>query len=187
MEEIKKIIQESIDVKRQVINSEIPNLLSSMSADILKALKSGGKLMICGNGGSAADAQHIAAELSVRFKKERKGIPALALATNFSHLTAAGNDYGYDAIFSRQVEGIGRPGDYLIGISTSGNSPNIINAIKTAQEMGIHTIAWTGASGGKLSGMVDAILRIPSEDTARIQECHILCGHIMCELIEKDW
>lgn len=187
MERIKQTIQESIDVKRQLLNSAVIPTLQEMSLTILEGLQSGGRLFICGNGGSAADAQHIAAELSVRFKKERSGIPAIALGTNFSHTTAAGNDYGFDFIYSRQINGLAQKGDFLIAISTSGNSENILQAIAEGKKKGMTIFGWTGKTGGKMAGLTDAMINIPSEDTARIQECHILCGHILCELIEEKW
>ena len=187
MENIKKTIQESIDVKRQLMNSEAVDVLREMAERTIEALRNGKKLMLCGNGGSAADAQHIAAELSVRFKKERPGIAAIALGTNFSHTTAAGNDYGFSHIYSRQLEGLGQEGDVLIAISTSGNSDNIIKAIEVAKSRHMVTFGWTGSTGGEMAGSTDMMLRVPSHDTARIQECHILCGHIFCELIEASW
>lgn len=187
MQSIKKTIQESIDVKRQLMNSDAIEVLQQMAERTLEALKNGGKLLLCGNGGSAADAQHIAAELSVRFTKERSGIPAIALGTNFSHTTAAGNDYGFSHIFSRQIEGLGKEADVLIAISTSGNSDNIIRAIHEAREKGMQIFGWTGSGGGEMAGQTDLMLRVPSDNTARIQECHILCGHIFCELIEDSW
>ncbi|MDX1684956.1 MAG: SIS domain-containing protein [Saprospiraceae bacterium] len=187
MEDIRKIIQDSIDVKRKVLNSDIPAQLKAMAEEVTGKMKNNGKLLICGNGGSAADAQHIAAELSVRFKKERGAIPALALGTNFSHLTAAANDYGFDYVFSRQIEGIGKENDVLLVLSTSGNSVNILEAVKKAQELEMTIYGWTGASGGQLAGKLDQLVRVPSKDTARIQECHILLGHILCGLIEEKW
>jgi D-sedoheptulose 7-phosphate isomerase len=182
---IKKWVQEGIDVKRLILNSAIPASLLEISDTICESFEKGGRLFLCGNGGSAADAQHIAAELSVRFKKERPSLPAIALGTNFSHITAAANDYDFTKVFSRQLEGLGQKGDILIALSTSGNSDNIIAAINAAEEIGMKSFALTGASGGKLLAITSKTIRIPSDNVPRIQECHILCGHILCELIEE--
>lgn len=151
------------------------------------ALANGNKILFCGNGGSAADSQHLAAELVGRFQKERVSMPAIALTTDTSILTAVGNDYGYDEIFKRQVAGLGRVGDVLIGISTSGNSGNVVKAVELARTMGLHTIGFTGEGGGKMRELCDITLAIPSKVTARIQEMHILIGHIICELIEEGY
>lgn len=148
-------------------------------------LRAGNKLMFIGNGGSAADAQHLAAELVVRFKLNRKGLPALALTVDSSALTAIGNDFGFDQLFSRQVEALGQQGDALIALSTSGNSENILKAVPVAQAMGIRVIAMTGATGGKLATLADQCLRMPSTDTPRIQEAHTLLGHMLCDLLEQ--
>lgn len=147
-------------------------------------LASGGKVMFCGNGGSAADAQHWAAEIVGRFQKERPGMAALALTTDSSILTAIGNDYGYDRIFSRQVEGLGREGDVLVGISTSGNSGNVVEAIAKARKKGIRVIGFTAKGGGKMADLCDVLLDVPSTNTARTQEIHEILGHIICELVE---
>lgn len=149
-----------------------------------QAIATGRMIFWCGNGGSAADSQHLAAELTGRFRRERRGLPSIALTTDTSALTAVGNDYGFERIFERQVEALCSKGDVLVGISTSGNSRNICAAIETAKRIGAFTIAFTGAHGGALAGKADAILRVPSEDTARIQEAHILCGHVLCDWIE---
>lgn len=151
----------------------------------LEALKQGNKILIAGNGGSAADAQHFAGELVGRFLKERKGLGAVALSTDTSILTSIGNDYGYEEIFARQVEALGRPGDVLIGISTSGNSENIIRAVKKAQELGLTTICLTGMDGGKLKELCDYDMAVPLEETPRIQEFHTMTVHMMCELVEE--
>lgn len=151
------------------------------------AIDNGNKILFCGNGGSAADSQHLAAELIGRFKKERRSFAAVALTTDTSALTAIANDYDFDAVFARQVEGLGRTGDVLIGISTSGNSKNVVKAAEMARSIGMHTIAFTGEGGGKLAELCDITLAIPSNVTARIQEMHILAGHIMCEIIEEDY
>lgn len=150
-------------------------------------MKSGHKIMLCGNGGSAADSQHIAAEFVGRFHKERISLPAIALTTDTSILTAVGNDYGYDVVFKRQVEGLGRDGDVLIGISTSGNSKNVIEAFMEAKAKGIRTIAFTGEKESRSSEVADITLRVPSTVTARIQECHILSGHIICSFIDEEY
>lgn len=156
-------------------------------ADICKkALDTGHKILFCGNGGAAADCQHLAAELVGRFVKERESLPAIALTTDTSILTAVANDYSYDDIFSRQVAGLGRAGDVLIGISTSGNSKNVVKAIELAKQKGLKTVAFTGEGGGKIGTLCDAIIAVPSKITARIQEMHILVGHIICEIVEED-
>ncbi len=155
-------------------------------ADVcIMALKSGKKILLCGNGGSAGDAQHISAELTGRYKTERKALPAIALTTDTSALTAIGNDYGYDRVFDRQVEALGVMGDVLIGISTSGNSKNIINAFEVGKKLGLVCIALSGRDGGAMNGCSDINLVIPSFNTPRIQESHILVGHIICEFIDK--
>lgn len=151
------------------------------------ALKSGHKILLCGNGGSAADSQHIAAEFVGRFHKERVSLPAIALTTDTSILTSVANDYSYDVIFARQVEGIGQVGDILIGISTSGNSENVVKAVEAAKKKGILTVAFTGEKESKLSEISDITLRIPSTITARIQECHILAGHLICSAIDEEY
>jgi D-sedoheptulose 7-phosphate isomerase len=159
----------------------------ALSETIIQTFKNGNKVLLCGNGGSAADSQHIAAEFVGRFKRERKALPAIALSTDTSILTAVGNDYSIDRIFSRQVEALARPGDAVIGISTSGKSPNIIEAMKTAKNHGSKTIAFLGGNGGPLKDIVDIPLVIPSNDTPRIQECHILLGHIICDIVEREF
>jgi D-sedoheptulose 7-phosphate isomerase len=142
--------------------------------------------MLCGNGGSAADAQHIAAELSGRFYRDRKPLDAEAMHVNTSYLTAVSNDYSFDDIYARKLEASGRQGDLLIGISTSGNSENVVRALQLAKDKGVFTIAFTGKSGGKMADMADLLIAIPSEDTPRIQEAHILAGHILCQNVEED-
>lgn len=151
----------------------------------IAALKSGGKVMFCGNGGSAADAQHLAAELSGRYELNRPGIAGLALTTDTSALTAIANDFGYDRVFARQVEALGRPGDVLYAISTSGNSPNVLAAIAVARRLGIRVIAVTGAAGGKMKDMCDVLLNVPAEKAAHVQEMHIAVGHMVCGLVER--
>jgi D-sedoheptulose 7-phosphate isomerase len=151
-----------------------------------RAVADGRKIIFLGNGGSAADAQHLAAELVVRFRRDRPAIPALALTTDSSILTAGGNDLGFDEIFARQVEALGRPGDVLVALSTSGRSPNVLRAVSAARAMGLSTVALTGAGGGDLAGLADLVLAVPSHTTARIQEMHILIGHMLCAGIETS-
>ena len=165
---------------------EQSELIANISSLVITAFRNGGKLFLFGNGGSASDAEHIATELSGRFKLERPSLPALSLTANTSTLTAIANDYGFEMLFSRQLEGLASSGDVVIGISTSGNSPNVINGLKFAKSIGATTIAMTGKSGGKLKEFTDYCLCIPSDDTPRIQEAHILIGHILCDLVEKD-
>ena len=184
-----KLIEASIAVKQSVLRDT--NLISSIarvSEILLSALKRGNKLLLFGNGGSAADAQHIAAEFVGRFVFDRPALPALALSVNTSSLTAIGNDYGFEQVFSRQIEALARVGDVAIAFSTSGNSPNVLHGISTAKKIGLHTIALTGTPGGKLkqAADVDHCLCAPSSDTPRIQECHILIGHIVSELVERE-
>lgn len=160
------------------------DVIEGIGALAVASLRRGARILICGNGGSAADAQHIAAELVGRFAHQRRGLPAIALTTDTSALTSIGNDFGFDHVFARQVEALGREGDILIGISTSGNSRNVIEAVKAAREMGMTTVGLLGGSGGALKDMVDHALVVPSPDTPRIQECHILIGHIWCAMID---
>jgi D-sedoheptulose 7-phosphate isomerase len=184
---IKEQIKQSYETKQKIYNNE--NLLDSiefLAKSCVEVYKNGKKTMLAGNGGSAADAQHIAAELVGRYGFDRPSIPSLALTTDTSNLTAIGNDYGYDKVFSRQLEGMGNKGDIFIGISTSGNSQNIINAFESAKTKGITTVAFVGKDGGKMAKMADISLIVPSNDTPRIQESHILIGHILCDIIEKE-
>ena len=180
-------LNEQLKAHRQVIDALEAELATVDAAILLceKALNAGHKILLCGNGGSAADAQHIAAELVGRFVHDRKALPAIALTTDSSALTAIGNDYGFDDIFSRQVAGLAAAGDVLIAISTSGNSANILAACAAAQEAGCHVIGLSGKGGGALHGVVDVSVVVPSDVTARIQECHILVGHLLCEGIER--
>ena len=159
--------------------------VTKASNAIIKAFKNKNKVLLCGNGGSAADSQHIAAEFVGRFKLERRGLPAIALSTDTSILTAIGNDYSVDRIFSRQVEALAQSGDIIIGLSTSGKSPNVLEAIKQARKYGCFSIGFLGGSGGALKGLVDIPLVVPANDTPRIQECHILLGHIICDIVER--
>lgn len=161
-----------------------PHLISAAEA-ATEAVRNSNRILFCGNGGSAADAQHLAAELVGRLVRDRRALPGLALSTDSSALTCIGNDFGFDEVFARQVEGLGRAGDVLIAISTSGNSPNVIRAVEVAKPMGIYTVGLLGRDGGKLAPLVDLPIVVPSDETARIQEAHIFLGHVMCALIEK--
>lgn len=188
MNKIKNIVQASIDVKTLVLqNDALLNTVADCVSVIVNAFKSGNKVLFCGNGGSAADAQHLAAEFSGRFYTDRDALPAEALHCNTSYLTAVANDYSYDVIYSRLIKGIGNEGDVLIGLSTSGNSKNIVNAFETARQKGIITIAFTGDSGGKMKTLSDHLINVPSSDTPRIQESHIMLGHIICQLVEEEY
>lgn len=187
-DQILKIIQASIDVKLQVLeNKELQQTVAESVAALVTAFKNGNKVLFCGNGGSAADAQHLAAEFSGRFYTDREALPAEALHVNTSYMTAVANDYSYDVVYSRMVQGIGRKGDVLVGLSTSGNSPNIVKAFETARTKGMITIGFTGASGGKMKELSDLLINVPSTDTPRIQESHILLGHIICQLVEEQY
>lgn len=177
-------LEESIRVKEELLKSQVEIIVGIVEA-IINALEDGGKVILFGNGGSAADAQHLAAELVGRFKLERKGLPALALSTNTSTLTSISNDYSFAKVFARQVEALGKPEDVAIGISTSGRSANVIEGILAARDKGIFTIGLTGEKGGKLGEVVDLILNVPSQDTPRIQEAHIIVGHLICQLVEE--
>lgn len=185
MDTIKHAIAQSIAAKQQILES--PELLTTIQdiADVLvAALREGKRVLWCGNGGSAADAQHLAAELSGRFYYDRPPLNSEALHCNTSYLTAVANDYGYDLIYARMIDGACHPGDVLIGISTSGNSKNILNAFRKAKQLGVTTVALTGATGGKMREDADFLLNVPSEDTPRIQEAHIMLGHIICGIVE---
>lgn len=187
MNAISSIIQESIDVKQSFLaDSSNIVLIENICNSITNAFKNGRKVLLCGNGGSAADAQHIAAEFTGRFKINRPALPAEALHVNTSYLTAVGNDYGFDVIYSRIIEGIGHEGDILIALSTSGNSTNILNAVKAAKSKSMVTIGMTGISGGYMNDHCDFMVKIPSSNTPRIQESHILVGHIICQLVENN-
>lgn len=182
---ISQLIQASIEVKRLTLeDSALIATVENVVGEIVKALQADKKILFCGNGCSAADAQHIAAELSGRFYHDRDPLFAEALHVNTSYLTAVANDYGYDHVYSRLVKAKGRPGDVLVGISTSGNSTNIIEALIVAHDQGMVTVSMTGATGGKMREFSDCLLNVPSKDTPRIQEVHILLGHIICELVE---
>ena len=184
---VSELIEASIATKQSLLRStDVVLTVAKVSEVLVNALKQGNKALLFGNGGSAADAQHIAAELVGRFAFDRPALPALALSVNSSCVTAIGNDYGFDRVFSRQLEALARPGDVAIGISTSGNSSNVLNAMSTARKMSLHTIALTGSTGGNLRGSVDHCICVPSNETPRIQECHILIGHIIAELVERE-
>jgi D-sedoheptulose 7-phosphate isomerase len=184
---ISDIIDESIIIKRAILdNQSLLSKIQSSVDSITECFKNGNKVLFCGNGGSAADAQHLAAEFSGRFYKDRKALPSEALHCNSSYLTAVANDYGYEFTYSRLISGIANPGDILIGITTSGNSLNIINAFNKANEMNVNTIAMTGLSGGNLKDISDILINVPSTVTPRIQEGHILIGHIICQFVEEN-
>ncbi len=179
-------LEDSIQVKRRVIDEQIP-VLNEIVQLLIRTLQAGNKIILFGNGGSAADSQHIAAELVSKFRRDRQALPAIALTTDTSILTSIANDYGYENVFSRQIEALGRPGDVAIGISTSGNSPNVIQGVKTALAKGMITVGFTGEEGGELKDWVDICFRVPSRSTPRIQEVHITVAHAMCELIEQEF
>lgn len=184
------MLQQIITDHLQVIQSIEKNLTREIKqmADLCRrTIAESGKILFMGNGGSAADAQHLAAELVGRFVKERLALPAIALTTDTSILTAVGNDYGYDRVFERQVAALTNPGDVVVGISTSGNSPNVVKALETAKCMGAITIGMTGQDGGKLAALCDLCIKVPSSHTARIQEAHILIGHIVCAAIDEEY
>lgn len=186
-QDIKHIIQASIDTKNKLLNDQ--QLLETIQQVILlviDAFTKNKKIYLCGNGGSAADAQHIAAEFTGTFyNRNRKALSAEALHANSSYLTSVANDFGYEEVYARMIEGVGLPGDILIGLSTSGNSPNIVKAFQAAKKTGMTSVAFTGNSGGSLKSLADYLLNIPSDDTPRIQESHILVGHIICQLVEE--
>jgi D-sedoheptulose 7-phosphate isomerase len=163
------------------------NTIEKVVTAVVVAFKSGNRIYFCGNGGSAADAQHLAAEFSGRFYTDRKALPAEALHCNTSYLTAVANDYSYDAVYARLIDGIGQKGDVLIGLSTSGNSINIIKAFETAKEKAMVTVGFTGDSGGKMKSLCDYLINVPSSDTPRIQESHIMIGHIICQMVEERY
>lgn len=183
---IKELVDNSISVKQQVLDDE--KIIATVNASIdliVSAFKAGNKVLFCGNGGSAADAQHLAAEFSGRFYIDRAALPAEALHCNTSYLTAVANDYSYDVIYARLIQGLGVKGDVLVGLSTSGTSRNIVKAFEVAKEKGMNTIGFTGETGGTIRPLSDLLINIPSTDTPRIQECHMLLGHIICQLVEE--
>jgi D-sedoheptulose 7-phosphate isomerase len=186
LNKVQRVIKASIETKQQLLEDlAIVQQIAELANKVTESLKGDGKILLAGNGGSAADAQHIAAELSGRFYSDRAPLFAEALHVNTSYLTAVANDYSYDEVYSRLVEAKGREGDVLIGISTSGNSKNIIRAFEQARKQGVFTVGFTGANGGSMNGNCDLLIKVPSDDTPRIQEAHILIGHIMCELTEN--
>jgi D-sedoheptulose 7-phosphate isomerase len=185
-ETIKKIIQSSIETKQKVLeNGQLITSIEKVIEEIVRAFQSGKRVYFCGNGGSAADAQHLAAEFSGRFYTDRKALPAEALHCNTSYMTAVANDYSYDVVYSRMIEGIGQEGDVLVGLSTSGNSKNIVNAFEKAKQKKMITVGLTGSTGGAMRSCSDYLVNIPSTDTPRIQESHIMAGHIICQLVEE--
>ena len=184
-ETVVKELEESANIKK-IIAQNLSDTIVNAAKMIIDAYKTGGKVLLIGNGGSAADAQHIAAELVGRFKLERKGLPAIALTTDTSILTALANDYGYDTVFSRQLETLANDKDVLIAITTSGTSPNILKAVEIARSKNITVIGLTGGDGGKLQDVADITIAVPSDSTPRIQESHITIGHIICNLVEKE-
>lgn len=187
IDKITETIQQSIDVKQAILrDTELLNTIQQVADAITHCLEQHGKVLFCGNGGSAADAQHLAAEFSGRFYRDRAPLYAEALHCNSSYLTAVGNDYGYDQVYARMLRGIGQDGDVLVGISTSGNSVNILEAMKVAREKRMTVVSMTGDTGGKMKENSDYLINIPSTDTPRIQESHITVGHIICEIVENN-
>ncbi len=180
-----KAIADHLEVARRLEGQQ--PVLEVIARAMAAALRQGGKILWCGNGGSAADSQHMAAEIVGRFRRERRGLPSIALTTDTSILTAVANDYGFEAVFARQVEALGARGDVLVGLSTSGNSRNVIAALEASRRMNIITVAFTGSGGGNMAALADHLLAVDSRDTARIQEAHILAGHMICDWIELDW
>ena len=186
---MKQTIKDEFQSHLEIINLTIETMQEKLELASLLAvetLRNGNKILLCGNGGSAADAQHIAAELTGRYKTERRGLPGIALTTDTSALTAIGNDYGYDRVFDRQVESLASKGDLIIGISTSGNSKNVINALKVGRELGCKTLGLSGRDGGEMNNVCDINLVVPSDNTPRIQEMHILFGHTICQIIDNE-
>jgi D-sedoheptulose 7-phosphate isomerase len=177
-------IQDHIKAVEQLEKQE--ELFEQIADRMIRAIRGGNKILWCGNGGSAADSQHLAAEIVGRFRRERRGWASIALTTDTSILTSVGNDYGYDAIFARQVEALCMPGDVVVGLTTSGNSPNVCQAVQCAHALGAFTVGMTGEGGGKLATLADVCLRVAARETARIQECHILFGHMLCDRIESE-
>ena len=180
-----KAVTDHLDVIQSIAGQQ--ELVERIALAMSAALVQGKKILWCGNGGSAADAQHMAAEIVGRFRRERRGLPSIALTTDTSILTAVANDYGYEAVFSRQVEALGNEGDVLVAISTSGNSPNVVKAVEMAKELGLVTVGFTGAGGGRLATLADFLFAVPTKDTARVQEAHSLVAHVLCDWVELDW
>lgn len=187
-DKIRKIISESAEVKNTLLQTtSVLQTVEEIVSLMVQALKNGNRIYFCGNGGSAADAQHLAAEFSGRFYIDRDALPAEALHCNTSYITAVGNDYGYDLVYARLIKGIANKGDFLVGLSTSGNSVNIIKAFEIAREKGVVTVGFTGDTGGKMKELSDYLLNVPSSNTPRIQESHIMLGHIICQLVEEQY
>lgn len=187
-EKIQELIQASVEIKTRLQqNEELLQTIQKVVEVIVEAFQNGNHVYFCGNGGSAADAQHLAAEFSGRFYKNRKALPAEALHCNTSYLTAVANDFSFDVIYARMIDGLGKKGDILIGLSTSGNSANIVQALETAKEKNMATIGFTGITGGEMKAFSDYLLNAPGTDTPRIQECHMLMGHIICQLVEEKY
>ena len=184
LQRIKHQLNESSDIIRLLAETS-SDQIAEVAALMADCMRSGGKVLLFGNGGSASDAQHLAGELVGRFRMERNAFPAISLATNTSIITAVANDYEYNMIFARQVEALGRKTDVIVGISTSGNSPNVVEGIKKAKQIGAKTVGLTGGNGGKIAELADMALIVPSSDTPRIQEAHIVIGHIICDVVEK--
>lgn len=185
VEDIRAELEESLEIKQRVIDEQI-FVIQEILIALLKALDAGNKVILFGNGGSAADSQHIAGELVSKFRRERKALPAIALTTDTSILTSIANDFSFEHVYARQIEALGAPGDIALGISTSGNSPNVIHALRVARQLGLVTIGFTGEDGGELKDAVDICFRVPSNSTPRIQEMHITVAHTLCELIEME-
>lgn len=187
MQMIKDIIGASIQVKQHIMADDVlVAKIDTVTQLITQAFRQGNKVLFCGNGGSAADAQHLSAEFSGRFYTDRNPLPSEALHCNSSYMTAVANDYGYDVVYSRIVKGMGKAGDVLVGLSTSGNSVNIIKAFEQAKALGMITVAFTGKTGGKMKEVSDHLINVPSTDTPRIQESHIMIGHIVCQMVEAN-
>ncbi len=183
--EARSQISDSLEIKRSLLEGGHAEVIAEIASLIIDSYRSGGKVIFLGNGGSAADAQHLACELVGKFQAERSALPAIALSVNTSILTAIGNDYGFERVFARQIEAWARPEDVVVGISTSGNSTNVLKAMEAARKIGAKTVGFTGRSGGELKKSVDLCLRIPSDSTPRIQEGHITAGHVICSLVES--
>jgi D-sedoheptulose 7-phosphate isomerase len=182
---VRSRIGESIEAKQALLESPMPERVTALAELVVEAVRDGGKVLLFGNGGSAADATHLAAELVGRFRLERAPLPALSLTDNVSSLSAIGNDYAYEEVFARQIAGLGRPGDVAIGLSTSGTSANVVAGLSVARQLGLRTVALTGEAGGGAGEEAELCLRMPAQDTARVQECTMLVGHTVCELVEQ--
>ena len=186
VELIRRRLEDSLAAKRDMLESECIREASVVAAAMIAALRASGKVLFFGNGGSSMDAGHLAAELAGRFYRDRPGLAALSLADGTASLTAIANDYAYDEVFARQVRALGRPGDVAIGLTTSGNSRNVVNALAAAREVGLFTVALTGSSGGKVNGIADICIQVPTDDTPRVQEACLHLGHTICEIVERE-